>query len=72
MPSESDRHWLKQPPLWVGAGPLLVFLVVSAIDLALAKEFTSRGQALISTLLGGFWQWMVFLPNKSRCVKLPS
>ena len=57
----SPRPWWRQPPLWVGAGPLLVFLVVSAIDLALAKKFTDQGQALISTLLGGLWQWMVLL-----------
>ena len=49
----SPRPWWRQPPLWVGAGPLLVFLVVSAIDLALAKKFTDQGQTLISTLLGG-------------------
>ena len=57
----SPRPWWRQPPLWVGAGPLLVFLVVSAIDLALAKKFTDQGQTLISTLLGGLWQWMVLL-----------
>jgi hypothetical protein len=45
----------------VGAGPLLIFLVVSAIDLALAKHFTETGKAIVSNALGGIWQWMVLL-----------
>ena len=57
----NQRSWWRQPPLWVGAAPLLIFLLVSAIDLALAKKFTDQGQTLISTLLGGLWQWMVLL-----------
>ena len=61
MPSESDRHWLKQPPLWVGAGPLLVFLVMAAVDLKLATAFTEGGKAIISNWLGSTWQWMVAL-----------
>ena len=59
MPSESDRHWLKQPPLWVGAGPLLVFLVMAAVDLKLATAFTEGGKAIVSDWLGSTWQWMV-------------
>ena len=59
MPSESDRHWLKQPPLWVGAGPLLVFLVMAAVDLRLATAFTEGGKAIVSDWLGSTWQWMV-------------
>ena len=42
----SQRSWWRQPPLWVGAIPLLIFLLVSASDLALAKQFTDKGQAL--------------------------
>ena len=57
----NPRSWWNQPPLWVGAGPLLAFLVLAAIDLNLAKDFTSEGKALIGTLLGGIWQWMVAL-----------
>ena len=57
----TSRSWWKQPPLWVGAGPLLIFLVVSAIDLALAKHFTETGKAIVSNALGGIWQWMVLL-----------
>ena len=60
LPS-ADRSWWRQPPLWVGAVPLLIFLLVSAIDLALAKQFTETGQAVISDALGGVWQWMVML-----------
>ena len=59
--SSSQRSWWRQPPLWVGATPLLIFLVVSAIDLALAKQFTDNGKAVVSTALGGLWQWMVLL-----------
>ena len=55
----SQRPWWRQPPLWVGGTPLLIFLLVSAIDLALAKAFTDQGKALISDALGGLWQWMV-------------
>ena len=61
MPSESDRSWLRQPPLWVGAGPLLVFLVMAAVDLKLATAFTQGGKAIISDWLGSTWQWMVAL-----------
>ena len=44
----NQRSWWRQPPLWVGAAPLLIFLLVSAIDLALAKQFTDNGKAVIS------------------------
>ena len=54
-------HWLKQPPLWVGAVPLLVFLVLAAVDLKLAQTFTSTGKTIISQHLGSLWQWMVAL-----------
>ena len=57
----NQRTWWRQPPLWVGAVPLLIFLLVSAIDLALAKQFTDNGKAVISDALGGVWQWMVVL-----------
>ena len=60
LPS-ADRSWWRQPPLWVSAIPLLIFLLVSAIDLALAKQFTEAGKAVISDALGGVWQWMVML-----------
>ena len=43
----NQRSWWRQPPLWVGAAPLLIFLLVSAIDLALAKQFTDNGKAVI-------------------------
>ena len=56
-----QRPWWRQPPLWVGAAPLLIFLLVSAIDLTLAKRFTDNGKAVISDALGGVWQWMVVL-----------
>lgn len=55
------RSSLTQPPLWVGAIPLLIFLLVSAIDLALAKHFTETGKTIVSNSLGGLWQWMVML-----------
>ena len=55
----SQRTWWRQPPLWVGGAPLLIFLLVSAIDLSLAKAFTDQGKAFISDALGGLWQWMV-------------
>ena len=57
----SQRSWWRQPPLWVGAVPLLIFLLVSAVDLALAKQFTEEGKAVVSNALGGIWQWMVVL-----------
>ena len=57
----NQRSWWRQPPLWVGALPLLIFLLVSAFDLALAKQFTDNGKAVISDALGGVWQWMVVL-----------
>ena len=57
----SQRSSWSQPPLWVGAAPLLIFLLVSAVDLALAKQFTEEGKAVVSNVLGGFWQWMVVL-----------
>ena len=41
--------------------PLLIFLLVSALDLALAKQFTQSGKAVVSNALGGVWQWMVVL-----------
>ena len=53
--------WWQRRPLLIGAGPLLVFLVVAAIDLKLAKHFTSSGKAIVSNALGGLWQWMVLL-----------
>ncbi len=53
------RPWWQQPPLWIGAVPLLLFLLLSAVDLDAAKQFTQEGQTLVSTLLGGTWQWMV-------------
>ena len=59
-PTESTRWW-RRPPLWIGAGPLLAFLVLAAIDLTLAKQFTSSGKAIVSTALGSLWQWMVLL-----------
>ena len=43
----NQRSWWRQAPLWVGAVPLLIFLLVSAIDLALAKQFTDNGKAVI-------------------------
>ena len=57
----SPRSWWRQPPLWVGAAPLLIFLLVSALDLTLAKQFTQSGKAVVSNALGGVWQWMVVL-----------
>ena len=57
----NQSSWWRQPPLWVGAAPLLIFLLVSAIDLALAKQFIDNGKAVISDALGGVWQWMVVL-----------
>ena len=47
----NQRSWWQQPPLWVGAIPLLIFLLVSAIDLALAKHFTDHGFAGFSEML---------------------
>ena len=61
MPSAPERHWLTQPPLWVGAAPLLVFLLMAAVDLQLASSFTANGKAVISDWLGSTWQWMVAL-----------
>ena len=55
----NPRHWLRESPLWVSAGPLLIFLLVAAVDLTLAETFTSEGKALVSSLLGGVWLWMV-------------
>lgn len=61
-PTRNDGpHWLKQPPLWVGAVPLLVFLLLAAVDLKLAQVFTSTGKTIISQHLGCLWQWMVAL-----------
>ena len=61
-PTRNDGpHWLKQPPLWVGAVPLLVFLLLAAVDLKLAQVFTSTGKTIISQHLGSLWQWMVAL-----------
>jgi hypothetical protein len=52
----TTRTSLSQPPLWVGAIPLLIFLLISAIDLALAKHFTETGKTIVSNSLGGLWQ----------------
>ena len=60
-PRNDGPHWLRQPPLWVGAVPLLVFLVLAAVDLKLAQTFTSTGKTIISQHLGSLWQWMVAL-----------
>ena len=54
-----SQHWLKQPPLWVGAVPLMLFLALAAVDLELARAFTSTGKTIISQHLGSLWQWMV-------------
>ena len=59
--STSVGSWWRQPPLWVGALPLLIFLLISALDLALAKHFTAEGKAVVSDALGGVWQWMVLM-----------
>ena len=59
--STSVGSWWRQPPLWVGALPLLIFLLISALDLALAKHFTAEGKAVVSDALGGVWQWMVMM-----------
>ena len=40
---------------------MLIFLVVSAINLAMAKQFTDNGKAVVSDSLGGLWQWMVVM-----------
>ena len=57
--AKTPRHWIRESPLWVGAGPLLIFLLVAAVDLTLAETFTSEGKAFVSSLLGGVWLWMV-------------
>lgn len=57
----SAGPWWRRPPLWIGAGPLLAFLVLAAVDLTLAQQFTSSGKAIVSGSLGGLWQWMVLL-----------
>ena len=44
--AKTPRHWIRESPLWVGAGPLLIFLLVAAVDLTLAETFTSEGKAL--------------------------
>lgn len=49
----SRRSWWRQPPLWVGAIPLLIFILVSAMDLALDKQFTDNVESVISDVLGG-------------------
>jgi len=54
-----QRGWWRHPPLWIGAGPLLLFLLLAAADLAVAKQFTNSGKLLASSVLGGLWQWMV-------------
>jgi len=41
--------------------PAADFLLVSAINLALAKHFTETGKTIVSHSLGGLWQWMVML-----------
>ena len=53
--------WWRKPPLWIGAGPLLAFLVLAAVNLKLAQEFTSSGKAIVSDSLGSLWQWMVLV-----------
>ena len=53
------QPWWKQPALWVGAVPLLLFLVLAAVDLSLAQQFTSTGKTAISQHIGSLWQWMV-------------
>ena len=35
------QPWWKQAALWIGAVPLLLFLVLAAVDLSLAQQFTS-------------------------------
>ena len=55
----NQRTWWRQPALWVGPSPADL-LLVSAIDLALAKQFTDNGKAVVDAL-GGLWQWMVLL-----------
>ena len=57
----SAGPWWRRPPLWIGAGPLLAFLVLAAVDLKLAQQFTSSGKAIVSSSLGGLWQWMVLV-----------
>ena len=59
LPIEAPKGWWRHPPLWIGAGPLLLFLLLAAADLAVAKQFTNEGKLLASNLLGGLWQWMV-------------
>lgn len=49
----SRRSWWRQPPLWVGAIPLLIFILVWAMDLALDKQFTDNVESVISDVLGG-------------------
>ena len=67
MPSAPDsvtsspnapRPWWRQPPLWIGALPLVLFLVLAAADLAAARAFTESGKTISSALLGSLWQWM--------------
>ena len=54
------RPWWRQSPLWIGAVPLLLFLLLSAVDLD-AEQFTQQGQTVVSNLLGqrGWW-WRCF------------
>ncbi|WP_415400104.1 BCCT family transporter [Synechococcus sp. W4D4] len=59
MITPRDVPWLKQPPLWVGSIPLLLFLLIAAVDLELARTFTSNGKTIISQHIGGLWQWLV-------------
>ena len=53
------QPWWKQAALWIGAVPLLLFLVLAAVDLSLAQQFTSTGKTAISQHIGSLWQWMV-------------
>lgn len=54
----APRPWWRQPPLWIGALPLVLFLILAAADLAAARAFTESGKAISSALLGSLWQWM--------------
>ena len=59
--SGTPKPWWRRPPLWIGAGPLLAFLVLAAVNLKLAQKFTSSGRAIVSDSLGSLWQWMVLV-----------
>lgn len=58
--SNAEKHgWWRNPPLWIGAGPLLLFLLLAAVDLEIAERFTTKGKLLVSTVMGGTWQLLV-------------